>query len=266
MKKLIFVFVLALALSFTFITDASAGTVLDRILKKGELVVGTTGTQPPLNAKTKTGKIIGLDADIARLIASNMEVRIKFVTIPFAELLPALEAGKVDMVLSSMTITPKRNLKVAFIGPYYVSGKGILTKADNIASLQDSAGLNKPQFKVAALKNSTSQEFVQKAAPKAQLVTVASYDEALEKLFQGQINALVADYPYCSLTAYLHKDKGLIAGQSRLTFEPLGIAVLEDALLINWVQNFMRLLKGSGQMKIITKRWLEGGSWIKELP
>ena len=46
----------------------------------------------------------------------------------FGVLLPALQAGKVDMVLSGMTITPDRNLKVAFVGPYFISGKAILTK------------------------------------------------------------------------------------------------------------------------------------------
>ena len=56
----------------------SAGTVMDRILQKKELVVGITGTQPPLNATTRDGKIIGLDADIARLIATNMNVKVNF--------------------------------------------------------------------------------------------------------------------------------------------------------------------------------------------
>jgi len=58
----------------------------------------------------------------------------------------------------------------------------------------------------------------------------------------------------------------LVAGKSPLTFEPLGIAMTEDALLINWVQNFMTTLKGSGQLEKLYKRWLGGGPWIKELP
>ena len=266
MKKTSIFWVLATVLALVTVNIAAAGTEMDRILKKGQLVVGITGTQPPLNATTKDGKIIGLDADIARLIATNMGVKVKFATMPFAKLLPALEAGEVDLILSSMSMTLERNLKVAFVGPYYISGKGILTKAQNIAALQDTDGLNSPQFKVATLQNSTSKIFVEKSAPKAQLVTTASYDEAVDMLLQDKINAMVADYPFCAFTAFRHQDKELVAGQSKLTFEPLGIAVREDALLINWLRNFMIMLEGSGQLKILNERWFQDGSWIKELP
>jgi polar amino acid transport system substrate-binding protein len=252
-------------LTFTFVNAVPAGTSLNRILQKGELVVGITGTQPPLNATSKDGKVIGFDADIATSIALNMGVRLKFSKMPFAELLPALEAGKVDMIVSSMTMTLPRNLKVAFVGPYYISGKGILTKADKIGALQKADGLNKTEFKVAALKDSTSQKFVEATASKATLVTTNSYDEAVEMLFKDQVDALIADYPYCAFTAFRYEDKGLIAGQSKLTFEPLGVAVSEDTLLINWLQNFMMALEGSGQLKVLNQRWFKDGAWIKEL-
>jgi len=266
MKKTILILTLTFLLAFSFVTVAAAGTSLNRILKKGELVVGITGTQPPLNATAKDGKIIGFDADIAAAIAMNMGVKVKFSKMQFSELLPALEAGKVDMVLSSMTMTPSRNLKVAFVGPYYISGKGILTKAKTIGALQKTEGLNKPEFKIAALKGSTSQKFVEDTAPQAALITTKSYDEAVEMLLQDKIDALIADYPFCAFIAFRYEDKELIAGQSKLTFEPLGIAVSEDALLINWLQNFMMALEGSGQMKLMNQHWFNDSSWIKELP
>jgi len=247
MKKNGFILSLVFLLTLAFAVAGTAGTVMDRIQTKGELVVGITGSQPPLNATTKDGKIIGLDADIATMIAKN-------------------EAGQVDLVISGMTVTPERNLKVAYVGPYYISGKGVLTKGENIASLQDSSGLNKPEFKVAALKNSTSQMFVEKAIPKAALVTTESYQKAIDLLFQNKIDALIADYPFCAFSAFRYRDKGLIAGEARLTFEPMGIAMPEDTLLINWIQNFMGMLEGSGKLKGLTKRWFQDGSWIKELP
>ena len=76
----------------------------------------------------------------------------------------------------------------------------------------------------------------------------------------------MADYYFCALTAYRYHEKGLIAGESPLTYEPLGIAMAEDTLLINWVQNFMNMLRGSDQLNEITEKWLTGGSWIDELP
>ena len=78
--------------------------------------MGTTGKQPPLNRTDKDGKVVGLEVDLARLIDGAMGVKTRFWTMPFAELLPALEAGKVDMVISGMTITPLRNSKAAFAG------------------------------------------------------------------------------------------------------------------------------------------------------
>ena len=193
-------------------------------------------------------------------------MKIEFKTMPFAELLPALTAGKVDLVISSMTITPARNMQVAFIGPYFISGKGILTKTKNIQALQGLGGLNQAQFKVTALKNSTSQRFVEKEAPKAKLVPADSYDQALDMLFNDKVDILIADSPFCALTAFRFPDKGLTAGQDKLTFEPLGIAVTEDALFINWLQNFMLRLNGSGELKRLTEKWLNDGSWVSQLP
>jgi hypothetical protein len=64
--------------------------------------------------------------------------------------------------------------------------------------------------------------------------------------WQDKINALIADYPFFAISALRFKDKGLAAEGARFTFEPLGIAVPEDTLLINFLQNFMRVLEGSG--------------------
>jgi polar amino acid transport system substrate-binding protein len=260
------VLVLVSALLLMAVNIAVAGKAMDNIIKKKELVVGITGTQPPLNVTNKDGKIIGYDADIAKLIAMNLGVTVKFTTMPFAELLPALTAGKVDMVLSSMTMTLERNRKVAFIGPYYISGKGILTKTQTIGALQQADGMNNSEFKIAALKDSTSQAFVEQAAPKAQLMPTKSYDEAIEMLLQDKVMAVVADYPFCAFSAFRYQDKGLVSGQSKLTVEPLGIAIPEDALLINWLGNFVNMLEASGQAKRLTEKWFQSGSWIKELP
>ena len=57
-----------------------------------------------------------------------------------------------------------------------------------------------------------------------------------------------------------------MAGKSPFTFEPLGIAMSEDTLLINWAQNFMISLQGSGKLKEMGKKWLKGVSWMDELP
>lgn len=266
MKKTFVLVTLFAALSLMFVMVAFAGPVMDRIIKKGELAVGTSGAQPPMTATTQKGKLIGLDVDIAKAMADALGVKVKFVSIPFAKLLPALEENRVDMILSGMTMTPKRNQNAAFVGPYYVSGKGILAVAEKYTALQQAKGLDTPEVTLATLKNSTSQKFAETIISKAKLILTDSYEEAIDLLLKGKIDVVVADYYFCALTAYRYQDKGLIAGKSPLTFEPLGIAMNEDTLLINWVQNFMNILQGSGQLKEMGEKWLDGGSWIDELP
>lgn len=266
MRKAIVGVLLASVLAFVFVQSAAAGQVMDRILKKDELVVGTTGEQPPLNATNKKGDIIGLDADIARLIANSLEVRLVFKKMPFNDLLPAVAAGKVDMVISSVTITPQRNRKLAFVVPYYMSGKGLLTKTKTLAKLQNPEAINDNNITVAVLKDSTSQSFAEKTAAKAKIVKTKSYDAAIGMLLVDKADAVIADFPFCAFTAYRYKEKGIVACESPISYEPLGIVVAEDALMINWLENFIDMLKGTGLLKQIHARWFQDGSWIKTLP
>lgn len=245
----------------------STALVLDRIQERGELIVGTAGSMPPFNMTTKDGRVIGLEPDLAKYMASTMGVELKVETMPFSELLGALEAGKVDMVLSDMTMTPKRNLKVAFVGPYYVSGKGILTKKEKLASAKESEALDKSGISLAALDGSTSMDFVKSGAPHATLVPVKSYDEGVDMVIQGKVDAMVADHPICLISVHRYPEQELLALISPLTFEPIGIALpANDPLLINWVENFLRNMDGSGMMTLLYAKWLGNVTWLDELP
>jgi polar amino acid transport system substrate-binding protein len=254
-------------LTFLFTANALAGPVIDRILQKKELVVGISGNQPPLSATSKEGDIIGLEADLAQLMADTMGVKIKFEVMPFSELVSALQTGKVEMVLSGMTITPERNLKVAFVGPYFMSGKSIVTTREKTRSLESVDDINTSYTTLVALKGSTSQNFVQNMAPEAKLITTRNYDEALNLLLEGKADAIVADYPFCALSAFRYREKQLIALNQPFTYEPLGIALpADDPLLINWVENFLLTLEGSGALKMLTEKWFKDSSWLSTLP
>ena len=269
-------FILVSVLALVFITgcaqtqqgssSTSASPVLDRIQKRGELVVGTMGNMPPLNMTSKDGEIFGLEPDLARLMARAMNVKVKFVTKPFNELLPALQAGEVDMVLSGMTITPERNRKVAFVGPYFISGKAFLTKIKTIAYADEAEDANNPKTKIVTLKDSTSQAFAEAFLDKTTLFTTGNYDEAVDMILQDKADAMIADYPICVVSVFRYPEAGLLSVVTQLTYEPLGIAIpANDPLMMNWTRNTLNNIEGSGILDELKLKWFARGNWLNKL-
>jgi polar amino acid transport system substrate-binding protein len=247
--------------------NASASPVIDRILQRGELVVGMAGSMPPLNMTSKEGELIGYEVDLAKAMAAAMGVRAKLEVIPFAELLPALQSGKIDLILSNMTITPGRNLKVAFVGPYFTSGKAFMTKIKTIAMADEAADIDAKKTKLVALKGSTSQAFVEKYIPDATLVTAKDYDEAVEMVLQDKVHAMVADYPICVVSIFRYPNQGLLSVITTLTYEPIGVGVpAGDPLLVNWVENFMGIAEQTGLLEGLKQKWLLRADWLHRLP
>ncbi len=247
--------------------SAKVSPVLDRIMAKKELVVGTAASMPPLNMTTKGGEIIGMEMDLARFFANAMDVKLTLSRMQFNELLPALEKGKIDMILSGMTMTPQRNLKVAFVGPYFASGKSILTKKKNVESVDELPKMNQPDKVLVTLKGSTSQMFVEKLIPKAKLVLADNYDQAVAHVQNDTAVAMVADYPICMVSVYRYPDAGFITLGKPISYEPIGIALpANDPLLINWVQNSLNFLEKSGDLDGLLQRWFKDSSWLSQLP
>ena len=247
-------------------SSTSASPVLDRIQKRGELIVGTMGNMPPLNMTSKDGEIFGLEPDLARLMARAMNVKVKFVTKPFNELLPALQAGEVDMVLSGMTITPERNRKVAFVGPYFISGKAFLTKIKTIAYADEAEDANNPKTKIVTLKDSTSQAFAEAFLDKTTLFTTGNYDEAVDMILQDKAHAMIADYPICVVSVFRYPEAGLLSVVTQLTYEPIGIAIpANDPLLMNWTRNTLNNIEGSGILDELKLKWFARGNWLNKL-
>ncbi|MEE4113648.1 MAG: transporter substrate-binding domain-containing protein [Desulfobacteraceae bacterium] len=239
---------------------------LDRIAQSGTLRVGTAANMPPLNMLDKSGVPMGLDVDLARYIAGAMGVELSLVIKPFAELLPALEAGDVDMVISGMTITPERNMKVAFVGPYHISGKALLTKFKSLVTSEDTSKLNSEAFAFTALESSTSASLVKTMMPRARLVTATDYDQAVDMVLSNQVDALVADYHVCVLSLLRHPNEGLVSLITPFTYEPLGIAMpAGDSQIVNWTTNFLNTMRQSDELIKLKLKWIEDPSWLSDL-
>lgn len=249
------------------IQAGSDSPVLSRIVSSGTLRVGMSGGQPPLNFRSKSGQLMGLEVDMAGALAGLMGLELKIVEKPFAELLGALAGGEVDLVISGMTVTPERNMKATFVGPYFLSGKSILTRSTSLAQVETVGDLDQPDLKLAALEGSTSQQFVQSRLPKASLVTTPDYEEAVKLLLADEVSALIADREIVALTAFLHPKEGLTSLREPLTIEPIGIAVPpNDPMLLNFLDNAMGALEASGFLSAVRARWLEQSDWVQQLP
>ena len=235
---------------------AATESNLMRIQQQGELILGTSGNMPSMSESDASGKVTGFDIDMARLMASVMNVKLVIKVMPFQDLLPALEAGKVDVVISNVTITPQRNLRVAFVGPYMVSGKCVVTRNEALAKADGSTDLNTPATRLATLEGSTSQDFARELFPAASVVPVKDYDEAVGLLKGEKVSGLLTDYPICVATLKKNPDAGFVSLFSLLTYEPVGIALpANDAQFINWTENFLHRLEGTDTLEGLSKRW-----------
>ena len=252
---------LTLSILMVFISlPAFTQRVLSTILKKGEIRIGMTGNQPPFTMKAKSGELIGYEVDLATALAKNMGVKLKLVEMPFSDLLGALKAGKIDAVMSGMTMTPERNLEVLFAGPYIISGKSILTKSKLISEI---SATSEKKYRIATLKGSTSVEFVKNFMPKHEIILVDNYNDGVEMVLNDKADAMVADRPICVVTLMKYQGKDLVTSDKPLTMEPIGVALpSDDPQFLNLVENYISSLELSGTLQLLEKTWFQDGSWM----
>jgi polar amino acid transport system substrate-binding protein len=238
---------------------------LARIVETGTLRVGMSGEQPPLNMTAKSGEIVGLEVALVRALAAAMGVRTEIVRIPFPQLLDALEAGRIDLIMSGMTITAQRNLRVAFVGPYFVSGQSLLSKSNELLAAPGER-LDNPMIKLAALSSSTSESWVRGALPRATLVTTQSLDAGIQMVIDDQVDAFVADQEICFFAMLRHPEAGLATRAEPFTVEPIGIALPpDDPQLTNLIANYLGALEMQGVLQRARNFWFEDKSWVQGL-
>lgn len=128
MKRLIrFVIVALLAVSVAM--PALAQDTMAKIKRKGTLVVGVKNDYPPFGYLDPSGKIIGMEIDLAEDIAKRLDVKLELVPTVAANRIEYLQQGRTDLILSTMSDNPQRRAVVGIIDPlYYSGGSALLTK------------------------------------------------------------------------------------------------------------------------------------------
>lgn len=245
----------------------SGSPTLDRILFDGELRIGVSGDSPPMNVRGRNGELFGFEIDLAKGLAASMGVSPVFVQMPFRDLLAAVSESDVDLVMSNVTMTMERNMRVAFVGPYLAGGKAILTKSDTLAKIEEARALDQPSLTLIALDGSTSERMLRSSVSRARIVTTETYDEAIDQVLRNEADALVADYPFIAISILRNPDAGLAAIAAPFTFEPIGAALPpDDPLFHNLVANYIKLMEGTGVTAQLREKWFSEGSWLGRLP
>jgi polar amino acid transport system substrate-binding protein len=254
--RLITSFSIMLLLTFNSAYAVEGAPVLTRIQESGKLVVGTSGTMPLMSEKLMTGEVTGFDVDMAKALAETMGVKLELKPMPFDQLVPALESGKVDVVISNMTMTVERNMRVAFAGPYFVSGKCLVTKEQDIAKADEPDDLKETDTSIAVVKDTTSENFVKELLPQTQRVAVDNVDKGINMVSKGEVNAFLTDFPICLSVMKRFPDSGFHSVVSLLTYEPIGIALpANDPLLLNLAENFIERAEQVGLLQGLGVKW-----------
>lgn len=234
---------------------APASTIA-KVQEKGELVLGTSGNMTPMTRQLENGDVVGLDIDLANVMAAALKVKLTIKVMPLDQLATAVANGDVDVVLSNYTITPERNTKVAFVGPYLTSGKCLVTKVADLADDKKDE-LAQKSATLAVIEGSTSEAFAKALMKKATIIPAKTQDTAVEMVRNGEADAMLTDFPICQATVANNPDDQFVSIFSRLTYEPIGIAVnANDTHFINWTQNFLDRMEKTGYLDMLGQKWL----------
>ena len=159
--------------------------------KTPELRVGMDLSYPPFETIDAQGQPTGISVEIAKALAAKLNLPLKIEPIPFVGLIPALQTGRVDCVISSMTATDERRKTVAFSEPYLSIGLAMLvgTKS-SIQSLED---LDQPGKMVVVRPGTTAEVWARRHITKAQILAVEKEGPAVLEVIQGKADAFIYD-------------------------------------------------------------------------
>jgi len=271
-KMLIAIFAISTLISVnSFADDINLWkkSTLNKILQRGELRVGTEPGYMPFEMKDKKGRIIGYDIDIAKKMAKEMGVKLTLVPTAWDAIIAGLVTGKYDIIMSGMTITQQRNLKVNFADPYIVVGQTVVVNNKHKGVIKTAKDLDDPKYTIVTKLGVSAEIASKKFFKKAKIVTFETEVDASAEVLSGKADAMVYDQPY-NILFMSDKGKGkLIHLDTPLTYEPLGWAIRKgDPDFLNWLNNFLRQIK---QDKVVdfydnlNQKWLKDTKWLKRV-
>jgi len=241
-------------------------STLEAILKKGELRVGFESGYMPFEMTDKKGRFVGFDIDMAKEMAKAMGVKFVPVNTSWDGIIPALITKKFDIIMSGMTVTQERNLKINFADPYIIVGQTILINKKHKNTVKSYKDLNNPKYTVTSKLGTTGEQAVKRLIPKCRYKSFETEPEAALEVVNGKADAFVYDLPYCVVFNAEQGAGKLVFLDEPFTFEPLAWAIRKgDPDFMNWLNNFLRQVKNDGRYEKIHTKWIKSTGWYKNV-
>jgi polar amino acid transport system substrate-binding protein len=221
-------------------------STLREIIKRGTLLVGMEVEYWPFEYADEKGQAVGFDVAIADLAARELGVKLEIKDMEWTGLIPALQSGKVDMVISGMTATLERAKSVTFTDPYFVTGLCLLgsAKRPKLASVKDldAAG------RIVAVKTGTTADLW--AGKNLTQATINRYKDetaCVREVVTGRADAFLYD----QLSIAKHQGQNADSTYAVLepfTYEPFGIALRKgDFDFWQWLNQYLATIKRDGR-------------------
>ena len=251
------------AMAFAADHELAKKSSINEILARGELRVGFDAGYMPFEMTDKSGNYIGFDMDMGRELAKAMGVRFVPVNMAFNGVIPALLTGKIDVIISAMTITQERNLQIGFSDPYIVVGQSILLNKKHEGKITSWEQLNSPEYHILSRQDTTGEEACKSYLPKAKLTTFEREADGAYEVANDRGDAWVYDMPPNAVFYAKHGIGKVVHLDTPFTFEPLGIGIRQgDPDFMNFLNNFLRQLKADGRYERMYDKWIKSTDWF----
>ncbi|MGH8142962.1 MAG: transporter substrate-binding domain-containing protein [Steroidobacteraceae bacterium] len=222
-----------------------AGPALDRIRASGIVRIGTTGDYAPFSLDAG-GRLSGADIELAGSLAAALGARAVFVQTSWPDLLGDLAAGRFDLAMGGISVTPARAAAAAFSTPYDSGGKTLLVRCADAGRFTSLAALDRPDVRLIVNPGGTNQDYVRGHVHHAHVRVFADNRAIFEQLLQHRADAMITDDVEVELQ--VHQHPGLCRGMpDTLTHEDKAILMPKDPELLAAVNGWLRAALARGQ-------------------
>ena len=246
----------------------SSDSVLEAIKKRGTLRIGLS-TFVPWAMRDKKGDLIGFEIDVGKRVAADMGVEVEHIPTAWDGIIPALLAGKFDVIISGMSITMKRNLTVNFTHPYANTGyilvaSTAMAQKKGLKTLED---YNSSDITIATRRASTGAIAAQKNFPKAKLIYFDDGTMGIQETANGKVDATTSTPPKAAYDIEKRPGKLFVVDKTLMSPTREAFAVRKgDPDILNWFNNWIDNVKASGWLQERHAYWFTTREWADQLP